>query len=670
MAELLLTIQQLRSQLADYNYQYYVLDQPTVPDAEYDRLMRELQQLEQDHPELLDENSPSQRVGGQALAGFSQVEHEVPMLSLDNALNEQELMDFNRRVLERLHQSGPIEYVAEPKLDGLAVSLLYENGILLRAATRGDGNIGEDITHNVRTIRSVPLQLRGKGWPQRLEVRGEVYIPKKGFEALNEKARLNGEKPFMNPRNAAAGSLRQLDPRVAAARPLQMCCYSVGVVEGGELAVSQFEVLQQLHSWGFRINKETERLSTVDECIAYTERLLAQRDQLDFDIDGIVFKVDNLALQQRLGFVSRAPRWAVAFKFPAQEELTVVQDVEFQVGRTGAITPVARLQPVFVGGVTVSNATLHNADEIQRLGVKVGDTVVIRRAGDVIPQVVSVVLERRPDSAKDIVFPLQCPVCSADVERLDGEAVTRCTGGISCSAQSKQAIIHFASRKALNIDGLGEKLVEQLVDEGLVSNMADLYSLQKEQLLKLERMGEKSADNLLKALENSKNTSLAKFIYALGIREVGEATALSLAKAFKNIEALRAAQQQDLIEIDDIGPIVAAHIVSFFANDNNQQVLQGLLEAGIDWPTPEELQQEQQALLGQTIVLTGNLSSMSRAEAKQRLQDLGAKVTGSVSAKTTMVVAGEAAGSKLSKAQSLGIHIVDEPAFLALINNE
>lgn len=660
-------LQELKTQLNNYSYAYYVQDQPSVPDAEYDRLMRELQEIEQQYPELIDKQSPSQRVGGQALSGFTQVQHEIPMLSLDNALDEQELIDFDRRVKERLNFTTAIEYVAEPKLDGLAVSLLYEQGNLVRAATRGDGSVGEDITHNVRTIRSVPLRLRGSGWPDRLEVRGEVYIPKKGFEALNEKARLNGEKTFMNPRNAAAGSLRQLDPRVAAARPLEMCCYSVGIVEGGSLAGSQYEVLQQLHAWGFRVNQETEKLSTMEASLHYCQRLLALRDQLDFDIDGIVFKVNEFALQQRLGFVARAPRWAVAFKFPAQEELTIVQDVEFQVGRTGAITPVARLQPVLVGGVTVSNATLHNADEIERLGLRIGDTVVIRRAGDVIPQVVSVLSEKRPAEARPIEFPNQCPVCSAAIERLAGEAIARCTGGISCIAQSKQAMIHFASRKAMDIDGLGEKLIEQLVDAELLTTIADIYHLPKERLLQLERMGQKSVDNLLAAIEKSKQTTLAKFLYSLGIREVGEATAQALANHFKLLDALSHARSEELLEVDDVGPIVAAHIVSFFANEKNQEVLQALVAAGVSWPAIAEVSKEEQPLLGQIIVLTGNLASMSRAEAKQRLQELGAKVTGSVSAKTHLVVAGTEAGFKLTKAQSLGITVLDEAAFLTLI---
>lgn len=660
----------LKTQLNDYAYAYYVKDQPLVPDAEYDRLMRELQSIEQQHPELVDEQLPSQRVGAEPLAGFTQVQHEIPMLSLDNALNEQELVDFDRRVRERLNLKDSISYVAEPKLDGLAVSLLYEQGKLVRAATRGDGNVGEDITHNVRTIRSVPLQLRGQDWPERLEVRGEVYIPKAGFEALNEKARLNGEKTFMNPRNAAAGSLRQLDPRIAAARPLEMCCYSVGVVEGGSLAESQYEVLQQLHAWGFRVNKESEKLSSVADCLDYCQRLLALRDQLDFDIDGIVFKVNDFNLQQRLGFVARAPRWAVAFKFPAQEQLSVVQDVEFQVGRTGAITPVARLQPVLVGGVMVSNATLHNADEIERLGLRIGDTVVIRRAGDVIPQVVSVLSDKRPSDAKTIIFPKQCPVCSAAVERLEGEAIARCTGGISCIAQSKQAIIHFASRKAMDIEGLGVKLIEQLVDAKLLATPADIYHLPKQQLLQLERMGPKSVENLLAAIAKSKQTTLAKFLYSLGIREVGEATAQALALHFRTLDDISQATTEALVEVDDVGPIVAAHIVNFFANENNQQVVQALLKAGVNWPALAEPSQDEQPLQGQTIVLTGSLSSMSRAEAKQRLQDLGAKVTGSVSAKTDKVIAGAEAGSKLTRAQSLGIEVLDESAFLALIGEQ
>lgn len=656
----------LRQQIDDYNYHYYVLDTPLVPDAEYDRAMQSLKQLEAEYPAWFDAQSPSQRVGGKALDSFQQVQHEMPMLSLDNALDTAALLDFDRRVKDRLNLTTAIEYVAEPKLDGLAVSLMYENGVLVRAATRGDGTVGEDITHNVKTIRSVPLQLRGEHWPRRLEVRGEVYMPKAGFEKLNEQARLRGDKTFMNPRNAAAGSLRQLDPRITAQRPLEMCSYSVGVVEG-ELADNHFAILQQLHQWGFRISRDMQCLRGVEACMDYTQMLLAKRDALPFDIDGIVFKVNDLGLQQRLGFVSRAPRWAVAYKFPAQEEMTVLQDVEFQVGRTGAITPVARLQPVFVGGVTVSNATLHNADEIERLGVQIGDTVVVRRAGDVIPQIVSVLLDKRPANSRVIGFPLHCPVCQSEIERIEGEAVARCTGGISCSAQSKQAIIHFASRKAMDIDGLGDKLVEQLVDAGMLASIADIYTLQQTHIAQLERMGDKSAANLMAAIEKSKQTTLPRFLYALGIREVGEATAQNLAQYFLTIDAVMSASEQQLLDVPDIGPIVAQHILHFFANAKNQSIIQSLLAAGIQWPAIVKPDDADLPLLGQTIVLTGNLTSMSRSEAKERLQALGAKVAGSVSAKTHLVIAGSEAGSKLTKAQALNIAVMDEQAFLELI---
>lgn len=659
-------IAQLRQQLNEYNYNYYVLDDPSVPDAEYDRCMQALIALEKAHPELASDLSPSQRVGGKVRDGFAQIVHEIPMLSLDNALDISALNDFDKRVSERLNTQQTLHYVAEPKLDGLAVSLLYVGGVLQHAATRGDGTTGEDISHNVRTIRSVPLQLRGEGWPQRLEVRGEIYMPKAGFEKLNQSAREQGEKTFMNPRNAAAGSLRQLDSSITAQRPLEMCCYGVGVVEGGQMATTHYEQLKQLHQWGFRISQDMQLLEGVEACIAYCQTLEAKRDSLAFDIDGIVFKVNDLALQQRLGFVAKAPRWAIAYKFPAQEEMTVLQDVEFQVGRTGAITPVARLQPVLVGGVTVSNATLHNADEIARLGVRIGDSIVIRRAGDVIPQIVSVLTDRRPENSQAIVFPSQCPVCGAEVERVEGEAVTRCTGGISCSAQSKQAIRHFAGRKAMDIDGLGDKLVEQLVDAGLVQNIADIYTLAFDALVGLERMGEKSANNLLAAIEKSKQTTLARFLYALGIREVGEATAQALANHFLQLDSIASASLEQLLEVDDVGPIVAAHLQGFFANSNNQQIVQQLIDRGVHWPAIKRDTQAQ-PLNGKTIVLTGNLASMSRAEAKERLQQLGAKVTGSVSAKTDWVIAGEAAGSKLTKALSLGIEVLDEAALLEIL---
>ena len=659
-------IQTLRERIDDWNYQYYVLDQPTVPDAEYDRAMRRLVELETAHPELLRPDSPSQRVGAAPLDRFSQVTHEMPMLSLDNAFNEQDMQDFYRRLQDRLGgDQEALEFACEPKLDGIAVSLLYRGGVLERAATRGDGTTGEDITHNVRTIPSVPLHLRGSDYPGVLEVRGEIYMPRAGFEQLNARARELGEKGFVNPRNAAAGSLRQLDARITARRPLEMCCYGVGLVAEGELPGQHARVLQCLQQWGLRINAESRVVRGIEACDEYYRDLAARRDTLPYDIDGIVFKVNDLALQRKLGFVSRAPRWAIARKFPAQEEMTRLLDVEFQVGRTGAITPVARLEPVFVGGVTVSNATLHNADEIERLGVRIGDTVIVRRAGDVIPQVVSVVAERRPADARLIEFPGRCPVCGSPVERAESEAVLRCMGGLVCPAQQKAAIRHFASRRAMDIDGLGDKLVEQLVDEGLVANVAGLYQLQKQQLLGLERMGEKSADNLLAALDKSRHTTLPRFIFALGIREVGEATALALARHFGNWESLVAATQDQLLAVSDVGPVVADHLRQFFDSPSSMAVVAQLRAAGVSWPDLTVAQDL--PLSGQTWVVTGKLERLGRDDARAHLQALGAKVAGSVSAKTTCVVAGPGAGSKLGKARELDIDVIDEEAFLALL---
>lgn len=660
-------VEALRERLNTWNYQYYVLDQPTVPDAEYDRMFRRLSELEQAHPELLQADSPTQRVGAIPLDRFRQVSHEVPMLSLDNAFDAQDMLDFNRRVQDRLGAPGePLEFACEPKLDGIAVSLLYRHGVLERAATRGDGTTGEDITQNVRTIPSVPLRLQGEGYPDVLEVRGEIYMPRAGFEQLNDRAREHGEKTFVNPRNAAAGSLRQLDSRITALRPLQMCSYSVGLVSGGELPGDHASVLQRLQQWGLRINAESRVVQGIEACEQYYVDLAARRDELAYDIDGIVFKVNDLGLQQKLGFVSRAPRWAIARKFPAQEEMTQLLDVEFQVGRTGAITPVARLEPVFVGGVTVSNATLHNSDEIERLGVLIGDTVIVRRAGDVIPKVVSVVLAQRPPDARAIVFPSSCPVCASPVERAEDEAVVRCMGGLVCAAQQKAAIRHFASRRAMDIDGLGDKLVEQLVDEGLVVNVASLYQLQREQLLELDRMGEKSADNLLAALQDSKQTTLPRFIFALGIREVGEATALALARHFGTWEAMVDASEERLLEVPDVGPVVADHLRQFFDSASSMAVVGELRAAGVSWPDLAVAAADL-PLSGQTWVVTGKLEQMGRDDAKAHLQTLGAKVAGSVSAKTTRVVAGPGAGSKLAKAQELNIDVIDEAAFLAFL---
>tara|TARA_B110000503_G_scaffold19879_1_gene29753 strand:+ start:87416 stop:89449 length:2034 start_codon:yes stop_codon:yes gene_type:complete len=661
-------IESLREQLDTWNYQYYALDEPTVPDAEYDRRLQRLLQLEHQHPQLQRADSPSQRVGGQALQQFTQVSHEVPMLSLENAFSPEDMQHFNRRLLDRLgDQEGQLEFACEPKLDGIAVSLLYRCGVLERGATRGDGSTGEDITHNVRTIRSIPLRLRGEGFPTLIEVRGEIYMPKAGFAQLNNRARERGEKPFVNPRNAAAGSLRQLDARITAQRPLEMCCYSVGLVEGGNLPDRHAGVLERLRDWGLKINPESAVVQGIEACDAYFASLAVRRDSLAYDIDGIVFKVNELALQQRLGFVSRAPRWAIARKFPAQEEMTRLLDVEFQVGRTGAITPVARLEPVFVGGVTVSNATLHNSDEIDRLGIQIGDTVIVRRAGDVIPQVVSVVLDNRPDNTRTIQFPTHCPVCESAIEREEGEAAWRCMGGLICGAQQKAAIKHFVSRRAMDIDGLGDKLVEQLVDEGLVANVAGLYALSKELLVNLERMGEKSADNLLCALQTSKQTTLPRFIFALGIREVGEATARNLAYYFGNWLALSSASEAQLLEVDDVGPIVADHLRQFFDSEASMAVVESLHYAGVIWPDIERLPQQNLPLAEQIWVVTGKLETLSRDDAKARLQALGAKVAGSVSAKTTCLVAGPGAGSKLIKANELGIDVVDEQSLLALL---
>lgn len=661
-------LEQLKEEINQHNYRYYVLDDPSVPDAEYDRLMRQLQAIETEHPEWLTPDSPSQRIGANPLSAFSEIVHQIPMLSLDNAFSDEELLDFERRIKERLKSDAEIEYACEPKLDGIAVSLLYRDGLFVQGATRGDGYRGEDISQNLRTIPSIPLKLIGDGWPRILEVRGEVYMPKKGFEEFNRRALAADEKPFVNPRNAAAGSLRQLDPKITAKRPLEMCCYSAGLVEDGELPDRHTQVLQQLHQWGFRVNDQMSVVRGIDACINYYRQLGNKRDQLHYEIDGIVFKVNSLPLQQALGFVSRAPRWAIAYKFPAQEEMTRLLGVEFQVGRTGAITPVARLQPVFVGGVTVSNATLHNMDEIERLDVRVGDTVIVRRAGDVIPQVVSVVLAQRPDDAEVIFFPSRCPVCDSEILRNIGEAVARCTGGLYCSAQRKQAIKHFASRKAMDIEGLGDKLVDALVDEGLVETVADIFNLRSEQLSKLERMGDKSADNLLKALEKSKKTSLNRFIYALGIREVGEATALNLANHFGSLEKVQTASKESLLSVPDIGPIVAKHINTFFQQPHNLDIIAQLRTAGVHWPENEPRPVAELPLQGKTFVLTGTLERMTRDQAKAELQALGAKVSGSVSAKTDYLVAGANAGSKLSKAKSLELEIIDEEEFIGYLS--
>jgi DNA ligase (NAD+) len=661
-------LNQLLADITEFNYQYYVLDNPTVPDAEYDRLMLELTQIEKNFPSLLTSDSPSQKVGGMPLAQFEQVEHEVPMLSLDNAFDEESMYAFEKRMQDRVKRSDEITYSCEPKLDGLAVSLLYQNGKLVRGATRGDGSVGENISANVRTIRNVPLTLRGDQYPERLEVRGEVIMTRDGFARLNERQAKDGKKIFANPRNAAAGSLRQLDSRITAARPLLFFAYSLGLVENEQQPLAQTHSgrLKQLSEWGLPLSQELDVAVGATQCLAYYKKIAERRDSLNYDIDGVVFKADSIALQQELGFVARAPRWAIAHKFPAQEEMTQVLDVEFQVGRTGAITPVARLSPVLVGGVTVSNATLHNQDEIQRLGLKIGDSVIIRRAGDVIPQVVAVVAAKRPDNAREIVFPIHCPVCDSAVEKVAEEAVARCTGGLYCAAQRKEAMKHFASRKAFDIDGLGDKIIEQLVEQNLVKTPADFFKLEFMQLANLDRMGDKSAANLLISLGKSKTTTLAKFLYSLGIREVGEATAANLAKHFCDLDSIIAADVEALQGVNDVGVIVAEHVFNFFRESHNLDVIGALIEAGIHWPKIDKVALESLPLAGQTFVLTGTLSQMDRNEAKDKLQTLGAKVAGSVSAKTSVVVAGASAGSKLAKAESLGIKVLNEDEMLAL----
>ncbi|MBT8766357.1 NAD-dependent DNA ligase LigA [Metapseudomonas boanensis] len=772
----------LRAELDEHNYRYYVLDQPSVPDIEYDRLFRELQALEAEHPELVTPESPTQRVSGAALAAFGEVRHEVPMLSLGNAFEEQDLLDFDRRVREGLGDLLPagdlfgggvdVEYTCEPKLDGLAVSLLYENGLLVRGATRGDGTTGEDISSNVRTIRNVPLKLQGEGWPAVLEVRGEVFMSRAGFDALNARAAESGGKTFANPRNAAAGSLRQLDAKITASRPLEFCAYGIGRVDG-ELPGSQYEVLQTLKTWGVPISRELKLAKGATGCREYYQDIGERRDSLAYEIDGVVFKVNNLAWQRELGFRAREPRWAIAHKFPAREELTELLDVEFQVGRTGAVTPVARLKPVQVAGVTVSNATLHNMDEVARLGLMIGDTVIIRRAGDVIPQVMQVVAERRPAGARPVHIPEHCPVCGSAVERtqlikrgkgketVSEGAVYRCVGRLACGAQLKQAIIHFASRRALDIEGLGDKIVEQLVDAGLVASPADLYTLTYDQVVVLEGFADLSTRNLLGAIADSRTPALARFIYALGIPDVGEETAKLLARALGSLERIQRALPEVLTYLPDVGLEVAHEIHSFFADEHNQQVIRDLLARGVtlqdegdvsaefaacttlagfidklnipgiaatgaknladkggsldgvialsrDWlelsvmkglneKAKQALREffsdagtieraraidvqlrdfgmhwesekkivEGLPLAGQTWVLTGTLETMSRDLAKEKLEALGAKVAGSVSARTHCVVAGPGAGSKLAKASELGVKVLDEAGFIA-----
>lgn len=658
---------QLRAELADHNYRYHVLDDPSIPDAAYDKLYQELLEIEARHPELIVPESPTQRVGASPVAGFAEIRHGLPMLSLDNAFSAEDIENFDRRVRERLATDEEIAYSAEPKLDGAAINLWFERGELTRAATRGDGAVGEDVTHNVRTIRSVPLQLRGKSVPESIEIRGEIFMTREGFRRLNEAAQKAGEKVFANPRNAAAGSLRQLDPRLTASRPLALFAYGVGTVTGRSLPGRHSEILAQLREWGLPVAREADLVTGVAGCIKYYEKMLQKRARLPYDTDGVVYKVDQTDLQARLGTVARAPRWAVAHKFPAEEQLTTVEAVEFQVGRTGVLTPVARLAPVFVGGVTVSNATLHNIDELHRKDVRAGDTVIVRRAGDVIPEVVSVMLDRRPRRTSPVEAPEACPVCGSAVNRIEGESALRCTGGLFCPAQRKEALRHFASRRAMNIDGLGSQLIEQLVDAGLVRTPGDLFRLSGGQLQELERMGERSAAKLLSGIEKSKGTSLDRFLYALGIQEVGEATSKALARHFVQLDALMSATEEELEEVEDVGPVMAGQIAAFFREAHNRDVIQDLREQGVRWEEAPRPPARNLPLKGKTFVLTGTLTSMTRDEAAAKIEALGGKVTGSVTAKTTYLVVGESPGSKLAKAEKLGVEVLDAEMFEALV---
>ena len=656
----------LREEIERHNYLYYVLDAPLIPDAEYDRLFRELQDLEARYPELCSPESPTQRVGGAPLDSFAQVQHRNPMLSLNNAFAEEDVSAFDRRAREVL-ELDEIEYAVEPKFDGLAISLTYVDGVLVTGATRGDGYTGEDVTANLRTVKAIPLAVHGTDVPPLMEVRGEVLMLKADFARLNERQRAKGEKEFANPRNAAAGSLRQLDSRITAGRRLTFFAYGLGSVEGGARFSSHREVMDFLSALHFPVCPERAVARGAGGLLAYYQGIGARRADLPYDIDGVVYKVNDLAQQERLGFVSRAPRWAIAHKFPAQEALTEVLGIDVQVGRTGALTPVARLKPVFVGGVTVTNATLHNEDEVRRKDVHIGDTVIVRRAGDVIPEVVGVVAEKRPADARTFIMPTLCPVCGSHVTRGMDEAVARCSGGLYCPAQRKQAILHFASRRAMDVEGLGDKLVDQLVDKDLVHNPADLYRLEVATLAGLERMAEKSARNLVEALEASKTTTFARFIFALGIRNVGEATAKELARHFGDLGGVIEADMADLEAVPDIGPVVAQSIREFFAEPHNREVIGQLRAAGVHWPAMERAARAGQGLAGKTFVLTGTLPHLGREEAKERIAARGGKVTGSVSKKTDYVVVGSDPGSKYGKAAELGIAILDEDGLLALL---
>ena len=666
--EILQKIESLRQQLREYDYQYYVLDAPTVPDSIYDTLFQQLLQLEKDHPQYQDPNSPTQRVGGAPISAFDRIVHINPMLSIDNVFDPSALMAFAKRLSERLDQSEVL-YCCEPKLDGLALSLQYEDGKLVCAGTRGDGINGEDITHNARTIAEIPLILHAENPPKNVEIRGEVYMSKAVFNRLNAEARQKGDKVFANPRNAAAGSVRQLDPRITKARQLSFFPYTIAAIsQEYTLNPSHYAGLQALREWGFKVNPDIKRVQNIEACQTYYEELLARRASLAYDCDGIVIKVDSLALQTQLGVSTRAPRWVVAYKFPAEEALTQLTEVEWQVGRTGTLTPVARLEPVFVGGATVSNATLHNSDEIARKDIRIGDTVIVRRAGDVIPEIVAPVLASRGSNTHAIPLPRHCPVCKSPVYKLAEEAAIRCMAGLYCSAQRKEALRHYASRKAMDIEGLGDKLVDQLVGHALVHSPADIYRLDLNALANLDRMGIKSADNILQSIEFSKKTTFARFLYALGIREVGETTAKTLAQHFESLDALYVASPEDLMAVNDIGPVVAAHVHAFFKQKHNKEVISAILAAGVNWPKPQI--SLAQPFKGQTFVITGTLTSLSREEVKARLEALGAKVSNSVSKKTQALIVGDVPGSKLDKAEALHVPILNEADFLALLERQ
>lgn len=659
-------VERLRETINEHNYRYYVLDQPTVSDAEYDRLLRELQSLEVEHPELVTPDSPTQRVGAQPAEGFATVTHRIPMLSLANAFSAEEVAEFDRRIRDRLDLEE-LEYAVEPKLDGLAIALRYEHGQLVLGATRGDGKQGEDVTSNVRTVRAIPLRLRGKNIPELIEVRGEIFMTRSGFARLNRRLSEAGQKTFVNPRNAAAGSLRQLDPTVTAQRPLNFYCY--GAASEAGLPETHSAILEQLRRWGLPVSDQVDVVTGLDGLESAYARFSRRRQELDYEIDGVVYKLDSLEQQREMGFVSRAPRWALAHKFPAQEEVTRLLDIEVQVGRTGALTPVARLEPVFVGGVTVTNATLHNAEEIRRKDVRPGDWVVVRRAGDVIPEVVAPVLDRRPAGTQVWQMPRECPECGSAVEQVEGEAVARCSGGLVCPAQRRRAIEHFAGRAAMDIEGLGKKLIAQLVDADLVHSPADLYRLDADVLQGLDRMGEKSASNLVESLRRSRQTTLARLLYALGMREVGEVTAAQLARHFGSLEAVSEADAEELAAVPDVGPVVAAHIEAFFAETHNREVIDQLLAAGVEYQREAPRKVENLPLAGQTFVLTGSLEGLTRSEARQALEERGAKVTSSVSKKTTAVIAGTEPGSKLDKARDLGVEILDEQALEEMLES-